>query len=306
MWLDCGNDLDHSFAGPWSEQPEAQLHPVISYKHMHGLNPDTLTTGGVIDTDPSHRFKVPQTATLLHRRFGQTLLRKDMGRDILYALDKVFSLAISSECQFLDMMEKKLDRTLEKVNADEFDTLPDLKFLRQLLYRHIQQIQETIVGVENARSPLVGPKGKTVSPAKEAEADTEVNQTATTTLRDLDHSLRHAEALERRIQDTISVLMSSVSIAESRRGMEQQERIGKLTILAFIFVPLSFTSFFGMNFKEMKADIMSIWQWFTVSVPIVVFTQLALFVTAEQMKSSLRWLRGRRKAGPIAPGDKAK
>lgn len=61
-----------------------------------------------------------------------------------------------------------------------------------------------------------------------------------------------------------------MAVAESREAIDQAKRMGKLTFLAFIFVPLSFTtSFFGMNVKELDAKKVSIWMWLVVSVPIL-------------------------------------
>ena len=58
------------------------------------------------------------------------------------------------------------------------------------------------------------------------------------------------ERLGRRIEASFHVLMSTMSIIESRNAVSQGERIGKLTELAFIFIPLSFSaSFFGMELK---------------------------------------------------------
>ena len=56
--------------------------------------------------------------------------------------------------------------------------------------------------------------------------------------------------LERRIEASFQALMSTMSIIESRNAVSQGESIGKITELAFFFVPLSFaTSFFGMEIK---------------------------------------------------------
>jgi Mg2+ and Co2+ transporter CorA len=71
--------------------------------------------------------------------------------------------------------------------------------------------------------------------------------------------------------------MSSMSISESKKAISQAERVGKLTFLAFIFVPLSFTaSFFGMNVKEF-GESTSLWWWAAFSVPLLSSALVILF-----------------------------
>jgi hypothetical protein len=63
----------------------------------------------------------------------------------------------------------------------------------------------------------------------------------------LDHDRKR---LGERVERTSQALMSTMSIIESKNAIVQTESIGKLTELAFVFVPLSFaTSFFGMDIK---------------------------------------------------------
>ncbi|KAK9445103.1 Mg2+ transporter protein, CorA-like/Zinc transport protein ZntB [Metarhizium brunneum] len=55
-------------------------------------------------------------------------------------------------------------------------------------------------------------------------------------------------SLQAQCQDAISNLMNNINLKEVRNSYEQSKRIGKLTFLAFLFAPLSFTtSFFAMN-----------------------------------------------------------
>lgn len=96
---------------------------------------------------------------------------------------------------------------------------------------------------------------------------------------DYKHLLLQAQAMHTRCNEDITVLMNSASIAESKKAMAQAERLGKLTFLAFTFVPLSFTmSFFGMNIQELGQGSLSIWSWFTLSVPMLGFTLLLFYL----------------------------
>lgn len=70
-------------------------------------------------------------------------------------------------------------------------------------------------------------------------------------------------------------------LAEAQRSISQAEGLARLTFLAFLFVPLSFTtSFFGMNFRELIGDDgpnLSVYIWFAVSVPIFAISLSFLF-----------------------------
>lgn len=63
-----------------------------------------------------------------------------------------------------------------------------------------------------------------------------------------------------RYREVILILMNTMTIAESREAIVQAKKVSRLTSLAFIFVPLSFTtSFFGMNVKQLSQQSTLIW-----------------------------------------------
>lgn len=73
--------------------------------------------------------------------------------------------------------------------------------------------------------------------------------------------------LDMRIQ-SIQVEMSALSIRESKKGLQQSERLGSLTRLAFVFIPLTFvTSLFGMNVTAFTSPNPSIGTFFAVAIP---------------------------------------
>ena len=72
--------------------------------------------------------------------------------------------------------------------------------------------------------------------------------------------LEGANTTERLLIDTFQLLMSSISILDSQKSIEQNQRGQRLTQLAFIYIPLSFvTGVFGMNVKEINGSPLSIW-----------------------------------------------
>ena len=93
--------------------------------------------------------------------------------------------------------------------------------------------------------------------------------TSLPTSQDFTHLLARATTLHQQTTEAIAVLMSSISISESHEAIEQAKRMGRLTFLAFIFVPLSFpTGIFWMNVQELKDDVGVKW-WFALSLPVL-------------------------------------
>jgi len=66
--------------------------------------------------------------------------------------------------------------------------------------------------------------------------------------------LEQADSVYLEIQETSTTLMSTMSIIESGRAIEEAEGVSKLTELAFFFIPLGFSaSIFGMQVKVAKS-----------------------------------------------------
>lgn len=65
---------------------------------------------------------------------------------------------------------------------------------------------------------------------------------------------------------------SKLSIEHSKRSIQQNDRVKKLTQLAFIFIPLSFsTSAFGMNLEALGTGTASVWM-VAVTIVLVYFS----------------------------------
>lgn len=68
---------------------------------------------------------------------------------------------------------------------------------------------------------------------------------------------------EQRMRDTIQVDVAALSLDESRAAIQQSREISMLTRLAFVFIPLTFTTgVFGMNVKPFGGEA-PMWQFWT-------------------------------------------
>jgi hypothetical protein len=64
------------------------------------------------------------------------------------------------------------------------------------------------------------------------------------------------------------ILVSSVRLLESRKGIDQARQVHSLTRLAFLFIPMGFVaSLFSMNVSELKTN-PPIWLFFVIALPL--------------------------------------
>ncbi|KAI1211762.1 uncharacterized protein F4807DRAFT_401046 [Annulohypoxylon truncatum] len=84
----------------------------------------------------------------------------------------------------------------------------------------------------------------------------------------------HIDDLLSRTERIAAVATAVTAIEESRRAIEQNKTLGRLTYLAVIFAPLSFvSSFFSMS-TDLSGLTQTIWVYFCVAVPISFFVYL--------------------------------
>jgi hypothetical protein len=99
------------------------------------------------------------------------------------------------------------------------------------------------------------------------------------------NTLEKAVELEKFLVETFQLLMSSISVQDAKMSVAQGQlsnqqslRATQLTILASIYVPLSFvTGIFGMNLKELNGSSLPIWVFF-VGVVIATIVTAIIFL----------------------------
>ncbi|TGO34533.1 hypothetical protein BHYA_0193g00170 [Botrytis hyacinthi] len=94
------------------------------------------------------------------------------------------------------------------------------------------------------------------------------NQKIRNMLRQHRKSLQEAYRLEQHVRDTLQMNVGNLSLKESRKSLEKANSLGRLSILAFVFLPFSLvTSFFGMNISEMTGN-GALWKIFLIVAAI--------------------------------------
>jgi uncharacterized membrane protein len=108
-------------------------------------------------------------------------------------------------------------------------------------------------------------------------------------------TLEEALELEKFLMETFQLLMSSISVQDAKLSVKQGQlsnqqslRATQLTILASIYVPLSFvTGIFGMNLKELNGSSLSIWVFF-VAVVIAATVTVIIFLVLQMQSKQIR------------------
>lgn len=185
---------------------------------------------------------------------------------------EVLLFSAASESQFLNMINSNLRLTRKMLGSDENSIVAARNNLVNSLYslqEHMKDYHEIMAFIRRQmeRSSATEPFN-----ANHRSAVLQI-------LADFERLVSRSELLCKECTRNISIAMNNASIAEAKRGIEQSQRLFKFTVLASVYVPLSFTaSFFGMNFKEIGQGRLSIWLYFVVSLPIFAFSALTLFL----------------------------
>ena len=112
-------------------------------------------------------------------------------------------------------------------------------------------------------------ESKFIARCSNSENLQQMDKVANRILKDFNFLQREAEDLSRESREAINILMSSISVRESQKGLADARRIQVVTYLAFIFIPLSFvSSLFGMNVQEFSEPAPGTWLFFSVAVPL--------------------------------------
>jgi hypothetical protein len=291
VWLDSGKDLSQGVEGPWSPRPgtrawETYFFPVIVHqadgaqsRSRNNSNLATRSMGYLTSSQTTHasnrpatEWKAAQNICLLPFQYGSHLDKDIACQDALYALSEVFQFAGSSELQFLNLLHSRIEHELSltgQQNAGRRNavSLLNLRYIKTQLTSHAQRLAETVSTLEN-RDSLDWPR---------ALASSKAEKIAHLLLTDFKYLLQRAEALARECEYGMDTLVNSSVLEESRRSAENAMLVHKLTVIATIFIPLSFVcSVWGMNFRELGSSDKPLWMWFVTAGPVTLVSLLVL------------------------------
>lgn len=255
-WLDDGVSLNDGLGGSWTENSRGKNNtydpfvPVIQHKaNVAFLVPQTDSpslSASTTSIDSGSRKRPCQSGCLLPLQYGTLLDPEIMRTDALYAFSDLFVFAASSENQFLNLVQKEIDMSIRTFDQKEEWSLENLRYNKALLDEHIQHTRH-IVAFLRLENNMSWPQ------AKDPQHVQIRNNTKTTLLEDYEHLLERTQTLATRAMEGMHVIMNDSMLKENMKAMEQTREVGRLSLLAFFFLPLSFaSSIFGMNFVDIK------------------------------------------------------
>lgn len=162
--------------------------------------------------------------------------------------------AAFSEVQFLNLIQERVDYELQLVGVNNEISLLNLQYIKKWVNEHSSRIAENITTLR-ARKNLDWPDDLT-----EPEQKAKAGQTARILENDFEYLLEQIRKLSQSCRETSDTLASNSIVTEAKKAEENSEDVRRLTIMASIFIPLSFTcSIFGMNFSQLGSGNLSIW-----------------------------------------------
>lgn len=253
VWTDVGKDLGSGPKGPWQGDrsqntpkkppffPTIQLFP-------QGATDEPIAAFNIPEADQA-RGPFAQSVSPLAQCYGQTLDPSLMAVDSFYAQSELFIISASSICQQLNLIESIIDDKIGyKLYESQDYSLADLSYHQDILRRLEPRLRENITVLEQSQSTAWPRMYHEADASCADEMKAKAAATANLLLADFKHLLLRVDSLSARCQNGMSICMNSAAIAESQRAIAQARQVEQLTRLAFIYVPLSFTtSFFGMN-----------------------------------------------------------
>lgn len=292
--MDQGRPLEVSPPGPWTSHikskavplPVVQHHPKMAFR----------TTTNRLDPDENASAEVQQSTAILPLQYDSLVALVDLSRsarqDPLSMSIPLFAHVAFSEVQFLNLMESKIQiQTNIIAEAIPADVLETLQYFTNILNRHAQQLKDSthalwklgkrssqgLHGIK-AENPMPMPKGAMPPGQTARNAGSNASDGAFTTnglLEDYEQLYVRCLDLSNMCTRGITLAMNKATIEESRKGIEQSQRLKRLTLLATLFIPLSFTSsLLGMNVDLLIQNSVRFWWFFVLCVPITIFAYM--------------------------------
>ncbi|KAI8659980.1 hypothetical protein NCS56_01216300 [Fusarium sp. Ph1] len=150
VWLDAGADFPNLTLTPWTVRtPVSYYLPVIRHKPMIALKCHLFAD------QPSDRMdfsggKIQSLSNLPHD-YGRELRPSIKAKDPFYNLNEIFNFTASSQVQFLNLIDVKLGSYISRPADQEYESLPDLKYTKEMLYRHLQRTKQVLESIKNAQ-----------------------------------------------------------------------------------------------------------------------------------------------------------
>ncbi|KAJ5259308.1 hypothetical protein N7478_012289 [Penicillium angulare] len=186
-------------------------------------------------------------------------------------------------CRDTSALLKQLRLILDEID----EKIPDdaimeerLPLWRQLISRAQRELPEFAASIRSFDSFITRiDSDVTDEESSESGSDIEI---------DLDKLLKDVEKVTERLRVTSASLTSNMALLESRKSIDEAHAVARLTELAFIFIPLSFsTSVFGMQIEQF-ANHVPIGNFFAVAAGATSFAYTMRLVMRSQWFADMK------------------
>lgn len=231
--------------------------------NINAVHPDAP-----IHQDPAPPNSICHVASLLPFYLGMSTNAPSTAPSILVLICEIFRLVAGAECQFLNQLHALVqDQELEPADGENMElAISTLRYIKVLLEDHKQSLKQNIIFLETHGPPDLDSGSSTViagssAPKHRSESPDEL----TPILLDFKELLTRAESLGAFCTDTAGLILNGAMFRESQKAIERADDQRRLTVLAYLFLPLSLVySLFGMNVRELGTGSQGIWLVFAV------------------------------------------
>jgi len=242
VWMDSGRDLSYCRSGPWLRgfpmTKSTRLHPIFQYRSRMALSHVTEMPTYTLPKKQNTQESYPQSVDHVHAKYGRYLKCEIMAHDAFYALNELFEFSAASVDQLLELSEGNIRMDPHHPDATRLSELLLINAFVDDYRSYIKDVLEIVHSRGNPKWPRV------TEPRLREKADRAAGQLENRYRRLLGRS----ERLSEHCNSGISILMNLEAHQQTEKAMTQTDRLGKLSVLAYIYIPLTFAaSFYGMN-----------------------------------------------------------
>ncbi|EFX00186.1 hypothetical protein CMQ_7188 [Grosmannia clavigera kw1407] len=195
-------------------------------------------TTSTISTTHNTEQRIPQSIDHIHNNYGRYLKADIMAQDAFYALQELFEFSAASIDQLMTLFKNTIQSVLKQRNTETASELLLLKAHVDEYRDYVNEMLEIVRARGCRRWPRVTEK------SLRAKADIAAEQ-----LEDRYQRLaRQCSRLSDHCDNSISIAMSLTAQRQSDEAINQGNRFGKLSVLAYFYIPVTLAaSFYGVD-----------------------------------------------------------
>jgi Mg2+ and Co2+ transporter CorA len=223
---------------------------------------------GPVDSHNVRGGSLVQSASHLAREYPLLLDHSIAALDPLYALWPIFRFAATTSNHVLSIIMRRY----ELISSTLWD--PDLSkeykgYMNQLiLHKHL--LDDHAARHEEVLRYLRSPQLKRWAMQLSREQKQVADRAKNAVIADFEYLLARFRTSAENHHVAINILTSAAALNESKKQIDLATQVTKLTVLATVFLPLSFvTGLFGMNFVELEGLSIYVWAVVTAAIGLV-------------------------------------